>query len=127
MILTLCVIQAHRCLQFAIHFTPQYGDSFIELLRLHMIKPQETGSLDQIYHLCSNADPSYGALWSICKRNSLFSAFQVLDVAKDLMYANNPMLSLESSTSQYDISLFSKDLELRFNAIFGSGELQKLR
>ena len=26
--------EARRCLRFAIQFTPQYGDSFLEMLRL---------------------------------------------------------------------------------------------
>jgi len=29
--------RAHRCLAFAIHFTPQYGDSFLESLRLRCL------------------------------------------------------------------------------------------
>jgi la-related protein 1 len=120
---------AERCLQFAVHFTPQYGDSFVELLRLHYLRPVDSGAeldLAQISHLCANAEPSYGALWSICRRQPLYSTQQVLQEARDMVIGNHPMLNLESSTAQYDLGML-RDPAQKFSAIFGSGEFQKIR
>ena len=36
---------ARRYLEFAIQFTPQYGDSFLELLKLTMIAGQDCDEL----------------------------------------------------------------------------------
>ena len=49
--------RAEEFLKYAIQFTPQYGDSFIELLRLYLLRDK----LDQIgtlKRLCVNADPT---------------------------------------------------------------------
>ena len=55
--------QAQQFLDFAIKFTPQYGDSFIEYLRLELLT---TGNAinSQLEQLCVNAEPNYGPMWS---------------------------------------------------------------
>lgn len=61
---------AQRYLAFAIEFTPQYGDSFIESLRCQMLlygPGAHSGLLEQ---LCVNADPNYGMLWFACKQHA---------------------------------------------------------
>ena len=96
---------AERYLEFAIQFTPQYGDSFIEALRwqllfcafgdgraLEILKSpidDETFqralmqlNTDVLEQRCVNADPNYGALWFYCKRGAFDTARQVLRTAK---------------------------------------------
>lgn len=73
--------EARRYLDFAVQFTPQYGDSFIEYMRLCMLESGSTRQLDDLRHLCANADPNYGALWCHCKKEALDDAGQVLDYA----------------------------------------------
>ena len=58
--------KAEQYLNYAIQFTPQYGDSFIEMLSV-------------------NADPNYGMLWFYCKNNSLDGPKEVWKIAKALM------------------------------------------
>mmetsp|Transcript_41132 Transcript_41132/g.66247 ORF Transcript_41132/g.66247 Transcript_41132/m.66247 type:complete len:1159 (+) Transcript_41132:364-3840(+) len=96
---------AERYLEFAIQFTPQYGDSFIEALRWQLLYcTQEniiTDSDDEetfrnnmlkcdtseLELRCVNADPNYGALWFHCKRGPFDTARQVLRTAKKLLIA----------------------------------------
>mmetsp|Transcript_11868 Transcript_11868/g.13801 ORF Transcript_11868/g.13801 Transcript_11868/m.13801 type:complete len:1213 (-) Transcript_11868:1358-4996(-) len=95
---------ASRYLDFGIQFTPQYGDSFVEALRFHILlydqqtnfkttdkdfkqtleKKLDTSALEQ---RCVNADPNYGALWFHCKRGPFDTARQVLRTAKTLLIA----------------------------------------
>jgi tetratricopeptide (TPR) repeat protein len=95
--------KARKYLDFAIKFTPQYGDSFIEYLRLelltrgpyddslHVMESGESRPFDNnhydIEQLCVNADPNYGPLWFHCKENVLDSTRQVLRRAKKLLMA----------------------------------------
>jgi la-related protein 1 len=76
--------KAEEFLEHAIQFTPQYGDSFIELLRLFYIQ----GSLHRLKDLkrqCINADPNYGSLWFYCKENALEGPAEVWRRAKRIM------------------------------------------
>ena len=79
------LLAARRFLDFAIQFTPQYGDSFVEYLRLEMLQTGVTGNLDDLSHLCINADPNYGALWCHCRKSALDGARQVLHNARVLL------------------------------------------
>lgn len=73
--------KAEIYLNFAIQFTPQYGDSFIELLRLYIIRKEYT-KIKELKRLCINADPNYGMLWFYCKQSGLESAAEVWKNAK---------------------------------------------
>lgn len=75
---------AKRFLQFAINFTPQYGDSFIEYMRLKMLVSgsDQDSSIDKLIQMCINAEPNYGPLWFACKKGICDSADQVLKSAK---------------------------------------------
>lgn len=77
---------ARACLRHATLFTPQYGDSFVEALRLDLLEhgtlAPARGSADQ---QCLNAEPNYGALWLYCKRSPLDSPSQVLRSARALL------------------------------------------
>mmetsp|Transcript_17759 Transcript_17759/g.21649 ORF Transcript_17759/g.21649 Transcript_17759/m.21649 type:complete len:664 (+) Transcript_17759:85-2076(+) len=95
---------ASRYLEFAIQFTPQYGDSFVEALRFHLLRYDQATNFtmtDEDYkncmeekidtraleQRCVNADPNYGALWFHCKRGPFDTARQVLRTAKKLLIA----------------------------------------
>lgn len=76
--------KAEVYLTYAIQFTPQYGDSFLELLRVYLLQ----GNLAKISALkkaCINADPNYGMLWFYCKHSSLESPKEVWKRGKFLI------------------------------------------
>lgn len=56
------LVNAEKYLQFAIQFTPQYGDSFLELLRLQLVQ-ENTEKIAEIKQLCKHLEPNYGVLW----------------------------------------------------------------
>lgn len=59
---------AAEFLRFAVHFTPQYGDSFVELIRVKMLSfgPfQDHESMQRLRSLCINTDPNYGLQWNL--------------------------------------------------------------
>lgn len=85
--------QAEIYLNYAIQFTPQYGDSFIEMLRVYMLK----GSFEKISdlkRLCINADPNYGMLWFYCKQKPLEGPAEVWKRAKKLIKDELCMMKL---------------------------------
>ena len=68
---------AKKYLEFAIQFTPQYGDSFWEMLKLSMMLPQseQTQELhNQVRQYCIHAEPNYGVLWFYFKSSILDNA-----------------------------------------------------
>jgi len=76
---------AHNFLDFAIEFTPQYGDSFIEYLRLMMLVGAPDADVERLWQLCINAEPNYGTLWFHSKRTVLLTTRQVLESATELL------------------------------------------
>uniref|UniRef100_A0A6T8Z5T3 Uncharacterized protein n=1 Tax=Haptolina ericina TaxID=156174 RepID=A0A6T8Z5T3_9EUKA len=80
---------ARQFLDYAIEFTPQYGDSFIEYLRLLMLldapRHQLEQQLERLWQLCINAEPNYGTLWFHCKTSVLLTTRQVLQSATELI------------------------------------------
>lgn len=54
--------QAEKYLEFATQFTPQYGDSFLEMMRLNFLlgQPDKNAALKRI---CIHCEPNYGVLW----------------------------------------------------------------
>jgi len=77
--------KARQFLEFAIRFTPQYGDSFVEFLRLRFLTEGPNANTEDLERWCVNADPNYGALWLFCKRHPLDTTRQVLRVVKALL------------------------------------------
>ncbi|KAK8800002.1 hypothetical protein WA588_002821 [Blastocystis sp. NMH] len=87
---------AQRCLNLAILFTPQYGDSFIEAIRLSMITSEEllyfgrsknpcflsyllsARDYSPLIHKCIYSDPNYGSCWFRAKLFPLGSTEEVL-------------------------------------------------
>lgn len=106
---------AKRYLDFAIQFTPQYGDSFLESLRLLLLSialkrkfsfSSEYHSQDSLveelkahvyYKLievrCINADPNYGTLWFHCKSNPLDPVVCVLERAVSFLVSEMRLFS----------------------------------
>jgi len=79
-------VSARKYINFAIQFTPQYGDSFIEYLRLELLeKGKDNADLKSVEQACVNADPNYGALWLHCKQNPLDSTRNVVRQAITLL------------------------------------------
>ncbi|OMJ67246.1 hypothetical protein SteCoe_35648 [Stentor coeruleus] len=76
--------KAEEYLNYAIQFTPQYGDSFIEMLRVYMLKG-ELHKFHDLKKICINADPNYGMLWFYCKNSPLEGAKDVWKRAKSIM------------------------------------------
>mmetsp|Transcript_30586 Transcript_30586/g.42193 ORF Transcript_30586/g.42193 Transcript_30586/m.42193 type:complete len:1186 (+) Transcript_30586:404-3961(+) len=82
---------AKEYLNFAVRFTPQYGDSFIEFLRFELLQARrkilsenpsvemtpellvENADVRSLEQLCLNVDPNYGAMWLSCKVHPLDS------------------------------------------------------
>jgi len=101
--------EARRFLGYAMHFTPQYGDSFIEYLRLEMIiagmpdaqhgrasATSSAGNKDdpfgcapvhirRVQQACVNNDPNYGSAWFTCKREEHGTPVEVLQVASEMI------------------------------------------
>ena len=74
--------QAQNYLNFAIQFTPQYGDSFLELLRLCLI----TGDREKLVtakQQCIHAEPNYGVMWFFYKRSVLDNAIDIWNYAEE--------------------------------------------
>ena len=65
--------QAEKYLDFAIQFTPQYGDSFLEMLKLYLLTGQEE-KIATLKQQCIHAEPNYGVLWFFYKDSSLDNA-----------------------------------------------------
>lgn len=67
--------EAKRCLKFAIQFTPQYGDSFLEMLRLLILEqtifPTESVAkeIERLRVQCVHSEPNYGCLWFYCRQH----------------------------------------------------------
>ncbi len=62
--------KAENFLTFAIQFTPQYGDSFIELLRLYLLQNQKE-KIKKLKSQCINYEPNYGVVWFYCKESMI--------------------------------------------------------
>jgi len=79
------ITAAQNFLDLAIEFTPQYGDSFVEYLRLHMLTQAPEEDIERLWQLCINAEPNYGTLWFHCKTSVLLTPRQVLQKATDFL------------------------------------------
>jgi len=72
---------AERHLNFAIQFTPQYGDSFLELLRLYLMRGDSEDKIKQLKQQCLHAEPNYGVLWFYYKETHVDNAKEVWERA----------------------------------------------
>lgn len=67
---------AEDALAKAVYYTPQYGDTYVEWLRLLVIKYLVYGAdissvVRQCLGLCIDMKPTYGNLWSYCKAKTV--------------------------------------------------------
>jgi hypothetical protein len=95
---------ARKYLDFAIQFTPQYGDSFIEFMRLELLEHGAHADTSSVEQACVNADPNYGALWLHCKRHPLDSTRQVLRVARYLL--------IRELYPEHALAMYENDVQL---------------
>eukprot|EP00767_Chilomastix_cuspidata_P003192 gnl/Chilomastix_cuspidata/3307.p1 GENE.gnl/Chilomastix_cuspidata/3307~~gnl/Chilomastix_cuspidata/3307.p1 ORF type:complete len:727 (-),score=362.40 gnl/Chilomastix_cuspidata/3307:264-2444(-) len=59
---------AHKAIEHAIAFTPQYGDTFVEAARLAVLEEGvDSDSLAEIMRKCTTAQPNYGRAWAYCR------------------------------------------------------------
>jgi tetratricopeptide (TPR) repeat protein len=100
--------KAKKYLTFAINFTPQYGDSFIEYLKLQLLTRGSFSDTKWIKfeQKCIHADPNYGPLWFHCKTSPLDSTRSILKRAKHLLF-----LDLSLHRSVYQERMFKKSEE----------------
>lgn len=118
---------ASRYLNFALKFTPQYGDTFVEFLRLEMLASGPDDIPSNLALKCVNADPNYGAMWFRCKQNDFMTPIEILHcsygiVAEELYtfrtlyqhammrnlyqfpHCDLPMLSIDSDWCKYNMN-----------------------
>lgn len=71
--------KAKDYLEFALQFTPQYGDSFLEMMRLTLIKNEPTMEEDllQMRQVCIHSEPNYGLLWFYHKNSITDNAYDI--------------------------------------------------
>ncbi|GAM27682.1 hypothetical protein SAMD00019534_108580 [Acytostelium subglobosum LB1] len=82
--------QARQFLEFAVQFTPQFGDSFVELLRLDILENGINCDISKLEQMCINADPNYGLMWLHCTGSVLDSPRQVLRNVKKMLVEMSP-------------------------------------
>lgn len=124
--------EARQCLHHATLFTPQYGDSFVEALRVDLLEhgtftPAVAAAVQQ---QCLNAEPNYGPLWLHCKRTPLDSPSQVLRHARALLTAARDCPASDTARYFADTNeLYRAVLHLppgrdRLKLIFGSDSIR---
>mmetsp|Transcript_29342 Transcript_29342/g.25940 ORF Transcript_29342/g.25940 Transcript_29342/m.25940 type:complete len:142 (-) Transcript_29342:144-569(-) len=72
--------KAEKYLNFAIQFTPQYGDSFLELYKLYCLRG-ETKKIEELKNICMHSEPNYGILWFYFKHNINDTALDIWNKA----------------------------------------------
>ena len=90
----------------AIQVTPQYGDSFIELLRLELLENGEYCSIQDVLKNIRETAPNHGEIWNVCRPHAYVSLAQTFRVAKRFILDD-----MSVSVSAYALKL---DMESRF-------------
>eukprot|EP01060_Flectonema_neradi_P037158 TRINITY_DN7398_c0_g3_i1.p1 TRINITY_DN7398_c0_g3~~TRINITY_DN7398_c0_g3_i1.p1 ORF type:complete len:896 (+),score=159.21 TRINITY_DN7398_c0_g3_i1:90-2777(+) len=76
--------KAEAYLKNAMKYTPQYGDSFVEMMKLGLLKYGTDSPepwLKNLYRNVATAEPNYGPLWQYCKQSALMTCQEVIHVA----------------------------------------------
>eukprot|EP00940_MAST-03C_sp_MAST-3C-sp2_P000391 g391.t1 len=125
------LIEARRCIDRALRYTPQFGDTFIENLRLVLLEgiqragiPPSEWRASNIVRIdtsrvecgCIHADPNYGDLWFHCKLRPYDTAQDILQYAKNLIARD-----LETHASVYHLAM------RRSPSIVTNGTVESLR
>eukprot|EP00924_Labyrinthula_sp_SR-Ha-C_P009626 maker-scaffold_22-snap-gene-1.49-mRNA-1 protein AED:0.71 eAED:0.86 QI:0/0/0/0.2/1/1/5/0/753 len=113
------VKDAERYLEFAFQFTPQYGDSFMEFVKLISVEillskgrmeknelitlVEQSEKFTYICQKCLNSNPNYGSLWFACSGSELLTPIQVIRFAMEII--------LSEVTKMQDIYLHSTSHE----------------
>ena len=73
--------KALKYLDFAIQFTPQYGDSFLEMIKvcqlLSLAGTDTKHVLLKTKHNCLHSEPNYGVLWFFFKNSLVDTACDI--------------------------------------------------
>ncbi|KAJ9467817.1 hypothetical protein DIPPA_27935 [Diplonema papillatum] len=78
--------KAEEYLRLAMKYTPQYGDSFIEMIKLGLLQHGKQGTwLDTLSKQLMSADPNYGPLWQYCKQSPLMTCREVFVTAYEIV------------------------------------------
>ena len=83
-----------KYLDFAVQFTPQYGDSFLEIIRLSHLQPQNLKIqkiLVKSKQSCLHCEPNYGVLWFYHKESLLDNAYDIWHNALRETENNSPL------------------------------------
>jgi hypothetical protein len=111
---------ARRFLDFALEFTPQYGDSFVEYLRLELLQNGPHADLAQLEQVVLTSTPNYGVLWNFCKTHSLETPIQILNNGRRWLLSlrpYDPTMDLCFYLSSRNVQSFSNEEKKRL--IFG--------
>lgn len=122
---------AEKFLKFAIQLTPQYGDSFIELMRLYIIKDKKQELLE-LKRLCIHSEPNYGIMWFFFKRLGRDSALDIWNQAEERIRSELNQKS-QTSISSYQCPVINASKGQYFwtgccqlNQLYSSGQLRCL-
>eukprot|EP01129_Flabellula_baltica_P016799 TRINITY_DN9119_c0_g1_i1.p1 TRINITY_DN9119_c0_g1~~TRINITY_DN9119_c0_g1_i1.p1 ORF type:complete len:809 (+),score=179.45 TRINITY_DN9119_c0_g1_i1:70-2496(+) len=107
--------KARQYLEFAVQFTPQYGDSFIEAIRLTLLltpKSKQHTVLNSrevrhIIRMCLNSEPTYGICWSFCQLHPLEGTRQCMENSKKLL-----ALLMEQEYPLYDLATYFATMDV---------------
>jgi len=113
-------VHARRFLDFALEFTPQYGDSFVEYLRLELLQNGPHADLAQLEQVVLTSTPNYGVLWNFCKTHSLETPIQILNNGRRWLLSlrpYDPTMDLCFYLSSRNVQSFSNEEKKRL--IFG--------
>ena len=106
---------AVKYLDFAIQFTPQYGDSFLEMIKAcELLRMQGSSNPTQLKQIlektklhCLHSEPNYGILWFYFKDSHLDNAIDIWE------NACNELCSHQSGKPSYQVNwLASQRLQL---------------
>lgn len=77
--------QAWNLLQASIERAPEYGDSYIEMIRLKLMREGNEADLSEIRQKCYVNNPNFGQLWSMSKRFPLMNQLEIFDQATKMV------------------------------------------
>ena len=78
--------KAEGYLQLAMKYTPQFGDPFVEYVKLGLLKYGRGGTwFADLSRTVAIAEPNYGQMWQFCKRSSIQTFREILAHAVDLV------------------------------------------
>lgn len=95
--------RAESYLKKSIEITPQFGDSFLEMIRLRVIKSGSDAKIDDIIFYAALNRSHYGNLWHFCGGNELEPCYYTLLRAKQKI--ENEMMGYRTL---YDLAIMKQ-------------------